>query len=429
MTTVNFINLSLETWGCVISTIVAICLLISHHSKDKSTKLYFSILIFNTGALFFDILALFFRGKSDPISWWGVRLSNFTAFSCNYLLMGSFGWYLTTYLEKKIKINRLPLYFIWFLTAICEGLVIATQFYPIIYHIDNFNVYHRDSFFYLSHVIAILTMICCAYMLLKYRKSLDLQVKIAFWIYLVLPIIALTIQLYSYGVVFLGMVNTISIVLVFLFIQEEQGKKMAEQQNEITQNRIAIMLSQIQPHFLYNALNTIQYLCETDPKTASHAIESFSKYLRANMDSLTQIRPIPLKQDLEHLNNYLAIEKLRYPNIKIVYDLKSSNFRVPALTLQPLVENAFKHGLRKLENGGVINISTYQSENSYYIIIKDNGCGFDLKAKNKNDNRSHVGIECARSRLNSMCNGTLDIDSVLNKGTTITITIPKGDTL
>ena len=88
------------------------------------------------------------------------------------------------------------------------------------------------------------------------------------------------------------------------------------------------MLSQIQPHFLFNALNTIEYLCEEDPPVAARATNDFARYLRGNMDSLMGSQMVSFRNELEHLAHYVAIEQLRYPSIKVEYDVRADDFLV-----------------------------------------------------------------------------------------------------
>lgn len=208
--------------------------------------------------------------------------------------------------------------------------------------------------------------------------------------------------------------------------------KAAELDKELVTANTAIMISQIQPHFLYNALNTIKYLIKRDPKTAEKAVISFSKYLRGNMDSITQKAPIPFTEELEHIKNYCDIELLRFgEKLEIVYNTDFVNFNVPSLTIQPLVENAIKHGVTKRPEGGTVTITTEETDNFYTIVIEDNGVGFDTENPDytPNDNHAHVGLKNVKNRLEMMVNADVVVQSELDVGTTITINIPKGENL
>lgn len=203
--------------------------------------------------------------------------------------------------------------------------------------------------------------------------------------------------------------------------------KAAKLDKELSDANTAVMISQIQPHFLYNALNTIKILIKRDPKTAENAIISFSKYLRCNMDSITQKTPIPFADELEHIKNYCYIELLRFGDkINIVYKTECTDFKVPALSIQPLVENAIKHGVTKKAEGGTVTIESYETENEYIVKISDDGVGFDTSAPEYSDSsRSHIGLENTTNRLKQLSNATVDIKSKPDEGTEVTIKISK----
>ena len=195
---------------------------------------------------------------------------------------------------------------------------------------------------------------------------------------------------------------------------------------KLQESQISIMLSQIQPHFLYNTLNSIYQLCETNPMRARSLVNSFSEYLRNNLSSLEEPELIPFETELSHVNTYLDIEKVRFEDtLEIEYDIKCVDFSLPVLTVQPIVENAVKHGTSKKRGGGAVRISTDEDEENYIVTVSDTGCGFD-PTKPKDDGKRHVGIENVRQRLINMCGGTLTIESEVGIGTLATIIIPKG---
>lgn len=209
--------------------------------------------------------------------------------------------------------------------------------------------------------------------------------------------------------------------------KRKEAARAKELENELMQSRINIMMSQIQPHFLYNALGTIRALCTKNPDEARNAMDFFAKYLRANMESLDRTECIPFKKEMEHVESYLYIEKLRFGDLlNIEYDIDTVDFTIPAMTVQTLAENAVKHGLLAKEEGGTLRIVTREADSYYEVRIIDDGVGFDTTAK-RDDSRTHVGIENSRKRLAGMCRGTLAIGSRIGEGTTITICIPKGE--
>ena len=202
---------------------------------------------------------------------------------------------------------------------------------------------------------------------------------------------------------------------------EKQALKL-----ELQESRISIMLSQMQPHFIFNTLNTIYHLCEINPELARSTINSFSKYLRNNIDNLACRELIHFDKELSFVKSYLEIEKVRFDDeLQITFDLPITNFKLPVLTVQPIVENAVKHGTSKKEGISTLCISTRETDNSYEIEIRDTGAGFDTTLSI--DEHKHVGIRNIRQRLKHLCNGTLTIESRIGEGTTAIIQIPKAE--
>ncbi|MBR5441493.1 MAG: histidine kinase [Clostridia bacterium] len=222
---------------------------------------------------------------------------------------------------------------------------------------------------------------------------------------------------------FIGMM--IVIHLLESFSDYKKAQITADLQRELGELNTTLMISQIQPHFLYNALNTIKYMTKKDPKTAEHAIVKFSSYLRANMDSLTQKEPIAFTKELEHVKNYIDIEQLRFGDrLKTEYDIEVEDFTIPPLTIQPIVENAIKHGVNQKPEGGTVKISTRETDTNFVVIISDDGVGYDVN-QILDDGRSHVGISNIKKRLKTMLKARVEINSVVGEGTVATITIPK----
>lgn len=227
----------------------------------------------------------------------------------------------------------------------------------------------------------------------------------------------------------LGLLITVVIQIYLLFRETREHQKellrYQKMQNEILQMRVSIMVSQIQPHFLYNSLTSIAQLCEKNPSKAKKATIEFSEYLRRNMNSLKEQAPVPFESELKHLETYLSLEKMRFGDeLNVEYDIETTNFLIPSLTVQPLVENSVKHGVGMKEDGGTVTIATREFEDRYEVIVSDDGVGFDT-TKKPNDGRAHVGMENVRNRLKTMCNALLNIESTVGKGTVATITIPK----
>ena len=232
------------------------------------------------------------------------------------------------------------------------------------------------------------------------------------------------ISLYGLSGIFSMM--TISILLIFAMITINQENEILEREVEIKESKLNIMISQIQPHFLYDVLSAIAQLCEENPLKAKEMTIMFGDYLRKNMDDIVNPNLVPFEKEFKHLKTYLKIEKARFEDmLNIVYDIEVMDFMLPTLTLQPIVENAIKYGIRGKEEGGTVFISTKETENTYDVIVRDDGVGFDEKASSE-DSRSHVGIKNVSERLKLIGHASMDITSTVGIGTTVIIHVEKG---
>ena len=192
---------------------------------------------------------------------------------------------------------------------------------------------------------------------------------------------------------------------------------------QLAESRISTMMSQIRPHFIYNTLGSIEQLCNIDPPKAGELVHNFAKYLRGNFGELDNPKPILMSQEMEHVRHYISIENVRFPDMTFPFEMASDDFHIPALTIQPIVENAIKHGLMKLSKGGTIRVVSYETDTHYCVSVEDDGVGFNTSELS--DDRKHVGIRNIRERLHAMVNGFLDIESTEGVGTTVIIKIPK----
>lgn len=192
---------------------------------------------------------------------------------------------------------------------------------------------------------------------------------------------------------------------------------------QLAESRISTMMSQIRPHFIYNTLGSIEALCGIDPEKAGELVHNFAKYLRGNFGELDNPKPILMSREMDHVQYYVRIENVRFPDMTFLFEMDSNDFHIPALTIQPIVENAIKHGLMKLPRGGTIRIVSYETDTHYCVSVEDDGIGFD--PGELTDERKHIGLRNIRERLKAMVGGNLEIESTVGVGTKVLITIPK----
>ena len=230
---------------------------------------------------------------------------------------------------------------------------------------------------------------------------------------------------FNYGLAITMIVQIVRLIGDLRF-QYKEAIRYQQMQKELYEAKVGVMVSQIRPHFIYNALTSIAMMCQIDPDQAQEATITFADYLRGNMDSLHQTTPVPFATELDHLKKYLYIEKMRFADLlNIEYDIQTVDFQLPLLSIQPLVENAVKHGVGMKEDGGTVTVATKETDTAYEVIITDDGVGFDTEAPKPDDGRTHVGMENTKKRLHDMCGAYVEITSVVGEGTTARVILPK----
>jgi hypothetical protein len=188
---------------------------------------------------------------------------------------------------------------------------------------------------------------------------------------------------------------------------------------ELQEKKTRIMVHKIQPHFIFNVLSSIRYFIKKDPQLACDMLDDFSTYLRSNIESLDGKKYIHWKEELEHINAYVRIQKMRFKErLTIVYEMEEQDFFIPPLTVEPLVENAIRHGVSKKIEGGTVWIRTRKIPNGYEVIVEDNGVGFEPK---RLENEMHVGLSYVREQLSEMPGSGMRIESRPGEGTKVWI--------
>ncbi|MBT3601923.1 MAG: histidine kinase [Candidatus Latescibacteria bacterium] len=238
---------------------------------------------------------------------------------------------------------------------------------------------------------------------------------------------------YIYGSLSLGTVSSFLQlwVSIAIFYAAETQKKYQQKQNEIikleqelTQAQLNALKMQLQPHFLFNTLNTVSSLMIQNVTDAQNVIAKLADLLRTVLtDAPTQT--IPLHKELTFIKNYLSIEQIRFSDrLQIAYHIEpdTENALVPGLLLQPVVENAIKHGISKQAGQGIITITSTQKNDQLQITITDNGAGL----QNTNGQSFGIGIQNVQERLNSLYpdQATFTLASITPRGTMATLTLP-----
>ena len=211
----------------------------------------------------------------------------------------------------------------------------------------------------------------------------------------------------------------LSFALLCVGVQARLEAALVEARAESAESRVRLLSGQIRPHFVFNSLAAIKALVSEDPEAAETAIQDFSDYLRSHLDVMSTDRLVPFEQELDHVRHYVASAP-----IEVRYDLRVTDFSIPPLVVQPLVENAVRHGVKTRAEGGTVVVATRRTGDAIEVSVRDNGCGFS-SATERQDEHRQVGIENVRERIERQCAGRLEVASG-SDGTVATLVIPMG---
>ena len=323
-------------------------------------------------------------------------------------------------LHEKVKRNALFSAMIALLCVYLAFLIIA-QFTDVFYYVTPDNRFFYGPLYKLFLVPLVLIMLLNIAGVIKRRKKLSKKHFNAFLIYLLPMTVAIILHMFVSVELFVIFGMALFAMIMFGLILSDNMEQYARQQREIAHQRASVMVLQMRPHFIYNTMTTIYYLCKQDADKAQQVTMDFTNYLRQNFNAIASEDPVPFADELKHTQSYLAVEKAQHENnLFVEYDTPVTRFRLPPLTLQPLVENAVKHGFDP--NAGPLRISvrTQQTDAGVLITVEDNGKGFDPNDKSK----PHPALDNIESRLKQQCGGSLTISSREGGGTSVKVRIP-----
>lgn len=300
-------------------------------------------------------------------------------------------------------------------------IVIAAQFTDAFYYTVSYNQYFRGPLFPLLMSPLAVIMILNIAGLIRRRKKLSKRVFTALLIYLVPTAIFIIMFMFADVEILVSFWMVLCALTMFGLVLMDNVEQYMRQQREIADQRAGIMVLQMRPHFIYNTMMGIYYLCKQDADKAQQVTLDFTTYLRKNFAAIASEDTVPFKDELEHTRAYLAVEQAQLEDSLFVsFDTPHTLFRVPPLTLQPIVENAVKHGMTASSDPIHISVVTRKTDTGSEIIVEDDGPGFQPV----DDNEPHIALNNIRQRLELMCKGELEIATREGGGTSVKITIP-----
>ena len=410
----SLLNVSLLVFSALVTLFLLIGAITDMNRKSRFMSSFIILLISNILMQLGEAGIWFFAGELENIVLLNISAMMSMVFS--YVLISAYAHCLTEFVCERKKVSFVPNYIILAICSIYILLSVISLFNGMFFSFDENGCFVNGPMYGLVRAFDLIVIIIGIFWVMCYRKILTLR-EISFLIsFNVLPLLSMTLQRFweptpQY------MAVTLSLIVISVMFHGEITRQLDD-------SRISIMLSQLQPHFMHNMLTTIMYMCRTEPEEAEKTVGQFADYLRANMDSLTLKQCIQFETELKHVKTYWSLEEKRFGDkIRAVYDIQENSFMLPSLTIQPIVENAVKHGMRKGKQL-TVTIRTYSDVNNYYVEINDDGRGFDVNAF-ENDGKSHIGIKNVQQRLKMMCGGELMVNSVPDQGTDAVIKIPK----
>lgn len=423
------LSAGLEFFYALVSIILLIGCLLDHNRKGNISRIMIVMLIIH--AFMNAIDACIWLWCDIPELLILMKILTFLSYTFASAILVLFSLLLVTNIRENASVPKWINCSIIGCGAFMSVLSIVSVFNGMFYYWDENCLCQPGKLFWLSQVLGIILLLSNIVLVLFYRKTMEKKDAAVFVLYSVIPLASFFLIPY-WDVTPLYTATTIVLLLYYIVIHVEHGQRVAEQQTmlvrqelELTNSRTTIMLTQIRPHFLYNTLTAVAQLCEKDPLMAKQVTLDFSEYLRQNINSLDQKTSIPFTKELEHIRHYLAIEQVRFGELlHVIFDIQVESFALPVLSLQPIVENAVKHGVGMKEDGGTVIISSRESADYYEVTVSDDGIGFNNSELLLTD-KKHIGIKLVKTRLEELVGGSMQIESRPGIGTTVTIFIPK----
>ena len=300
-------------------------------------------------------------------------------------------------------------------------MLISTQFMDIFYYVTSDNQYFRGPLFPLMMFPLAVNMLLNIGSLIDKRKKLSRRIFFALFVYMLPTTILVILYMFASVDALVSFWMLICSMIMFGLILTDNMKQYMQQQHKIANQHASVMVLQMRPHFIYNTMMGIYYLCDQDQQKAKQVTLDFTTYLRKNFSAIASEDTVAFRDELEHTRAYIAVEQAQFEDSLFVsFDTPHTHFRLPPLTIQPIVENSVKHYLSASNDPIHITVITRKTDTANEIIVDDDGPGF----KPADDNEPHIALNNIRERLEMMCKGKLEISQRNGGGTRVKVTIP-----
>lgn len=366
------------------------------------------------------------------------------------IILAQFGW---LFLAKNAIRWPINLYWRYFIIIPAIGLFIINLFASVYVRSPRHSLLGKECVslslfmaysFFLSMTHNHTRVLLCSYLLTIFTSTVFSNIKLTRRIIFISmgAVLLPAVKWYFAGTLDSDLLMEI-FVSIFMFvgsyfltkilIQNGQNNRAAiiRFHEESMANELAFLQAQIKPHFLYNVLNTIVSFGYKDGEKASNLLVNLCNCLRLVFDVNPKSMMIPLEREIKLVENYVEIEKARFGElIHVEYDIdpELNQMELPSFCLQPLVENAIKHGLCEKKGGGTVYISARKICSGIVLEVRDTGIGMSEEAlqrlKTNDFSNKGVGFLNVKKRISSWKNACLDVQSTEGVGTSVIITVP-----
>ncbi|MCR4922625.1 MAG: histidine kinase [Lachnospiraceae bacterium] len=374
---------------------------------------------------FFDAMSLWFREDVSYRGYLAVLISNFLVFLFS-LAIAVLGTILVNSIIKE-RVGSLNSFIVSYelIAAILAMVILGfTKFQKIISFQNQRNIFYRTDYFWIQEYLSIAFSILMFVVLIIYYEYFIPFERFVIVFCSSFMLFSAILQIFVDGDTLTNIATTLYVLFIVIIYQTNSAKILYIREKQLNEEKIILFNRQIHPHFIFNSILVIEELCH-DNREAVETIRHFAGFLRKTVESMNESDCISIKEELELVDNYLYLEKKRFGDtIKVSKNILDMDFKVPSFSIQVFVENAIQHGIRaKYPPKGNVTINIYKGDKEHIIEVKDDGIGFDPYILSS-DKEVHTGIENVERRLKLMCNGSLEVESAISKGTRITVKIP-----
>lgn len=326
--------------------------------------------------------------------------------------------------KVKVGILSLPL----FLNTVIY--LVAPFKAELVFWYDGDYDFHRGVLGYSIYIVTffyVIALMLCSFL---YLRTHDTRKSIFLFFMVGIALLTGHLEFLDLAPGYIDESFAVGALMYYMYLvnhyDSEMQSTLSKKELELSQSKLSLLRQQIRPHFVFNSLHIIKSLIRTDQAKAITAIEDFSDYLRANVNAIESDKLITFEEELSLVDSFVGLALAdESKNITVEYDIKEDLFRLPPFTVEPIVENAIRHGLK---NGGILTLSTRKDGDDIVIVVSDNGMGIEASLKDRGKKREGTGLANVKARLAQQCNGTVEISSS-SEGTDVTIRIPQNESI